>query len=329
MIDLLPPAWILAVVLFWGAIWGSFANVVIARLPRGESLALPASHCPQCKTPIRWYDNLPLISWLVLRGRCRDCEQPIPARYPLVELGGILCSLAAAYAAAGGWDLWRIRETPALEVLSVWMLLTFFFLILLMLTLIDLEHLLLPHRLTITLAILAFVYAIAVPPGGDWRGFVPSPSLWSAGLGFVVAYGGLFAFAMGYQLLTGRQGIGGGDFMLFGALGAWFGWEALPMLMLLAAFQGVLAFVLAQWLFPSLIREAGGAEFWDATLDTHVAETPPDAERTEGRDASVSSEQAAPISGGRGVPFGPFLCLAAIEFVAFGGLYIQWLNGGI
>ena len=328
MFDTLPIGLVWVVVLLWGAIWGSFANVVIARVPYAQSIAFPASHCPRCKTPIRWFDNLPILSWFLLRGRCRACDVKISSRYPLVEFGGVLCSLAAAYIAMGGFEAWRLTEAPALEVVGAWMLLSFFFLSLLVLVMIDLEHLLLPHRITIVLVLLAFVYAVVVPPGGAWRGVVPSPSLMSAGIGFIVAYGGLFSFAMSFQLITGRQGIGGGDFMLFGALGAWFGWEALPMLMLLAAFQGVLGYVLAQRFFPSLIREAGDEAFWDGTTADLASELAEARTEEEAPATTASPEEAAP-SGGRGVPFGPFLCLSAVEFIVVGPLYLRWLNGGI
>lgn len=333
MTDLLPIGWMALVVVLWGAVWGSFANVVIARMPRGKSIAFPASHCPECKTPIRWFDNLPIVSWLVLRGRCRACKAPISIRYPLVEAGGILCSVAAAWAVSGGWSLWRLAQAPPLELVSAWMLLSFFFLILMMLTLIDLAHLLLPHRLTISLAVLAVVYAYIVPPGGAWRGFVPSLTVREALLGFVVAYGALFLFAMVYAIVRGRQGMGGGDFMLFGALGAWFGMEALPMLMLLAALQGVLMYLVALLFFPALIHEIDpeDEEFWAARVGEeptteHAPVRAPATPHAETTDAAAAS--SAP-STQRGVPFGPFLCLAAVEFVAFGGLYMQWLNGGL
>lgn len=358
MNEWVPQGLLWPVVLLWGAIWGSFANVVIARMPHKKSVVWPASHCIDCETPIRWHDNLPLISWLILRGRCRACGVRIPVRYPLVELGGVVCSVAAAWAAQGGVTAWRLVDTPPLEVLSVWMLLTLFFLILLMLTVIDVQHLLLPHRLTIPLAILAFVYAFVVPPGGDWRGFIPSISVRDAAIGFVIAYGGLFLFALIYAVLRGRQGMGGGDFMLFGALGAWFGAESLPMLMLLAALQGVLAYALAMMFFPSLIREVDPQDdaFWDGrTGDSDTEKTSVDREELSGRGVSSKAEAlqqagdptppkegvrnhetmdadlAIGASGDvvRGVPFGPFLCLAAVEFVAFGGVYLQWLNGGV
>lgn len=350
MLAELPSFWLWTVVVLWGAVWGSFANVVIARVPYGRSVSLPASHCPSCETPLAWYDNIPLLSWLLLRGRCRSCRAPISAQYPLVELGGIASSVLAAFLAAGGVSLWRLAETPPIQVLSVWMLLSYFLLLLMILSVIDLRHLLLPHRLTGMLAILALIYAIAGPFGGDWRGFVPQVSVWSAVTGFLVGYGTLYIFAMAYQLIRGRQGIGGGDFMLFGALGAWFGWEALPLIMLLAALQGVLAFALAMLFFPSLIQRVEDEGFWDATTAEAPSagggsasspageEASPDATTAEapstgGESASApADEEASPDAAqalGRGIPFGPFLCLAAVEYLVFGGFYLAWLGGSL
>lgn len=346
MTEILPTWWIWTLVILWGALWGSFANVVIARVPLGQSIVFPASHCPECETPIRWYDNLPILSWFMLRGRCRSCAAKIPAQYPLVELGGIVCALAAAWAVGGGPSFWRLHDSPPWEVASAWMLLSFFFLLLMMLTIIDLKHLLLPHVLTITLAVLAFIYAFVVPPGGDWRGFVPSISVRDSAIGFVVAYGGLLLFAMSYAIIRGRQGMGGGDFMLFGALGAWFGIEALPMLMLLAAFQGVLLYTIGLFFFPSLIHEVAhdDEEFWTARTGDASRDKMPDASDISEKSFKVGApttplpskaaggrgeQSPQPKESSRGVPFGPFLCLAAVEFVAFGGMYFQWLHGGV
>lgn len=347
MVSELPSVVVVCTVVLWGAIWGSFANVVIARLPLGGSVAFPPSHCPQCEEPIRWFDNIPVLSWVLLRGRCRACSAPISKQYPMVELGGIGCSLVAAFLASGGVSLWRLSSTPLLEVVIVWMFLSYFLLVLMMLAVIDVKHLLLPHRLTGILTLLAFVYAFIGPHGGDWRGFVPQISLVDSLIGFCVAYGGLYVFATGYQLLRGRQGIGGGDFMLFGALGAWFGWEALPVLMLLAAFQGVAAFGLAQLFFPHWIYEVDDASFWDGRSGEGAEPSPAEASREDIRSLTLEKDAESGVerdmaqgvdhasggaeaseSLGRGLAFGPFLCLAAIEYLWVGPAYLLWLNGG-
>lgn len=339
--DSIPTGVFWATIALWGALWGSFANVVIARVPYGRSVVYPASACMRCETPIRWYDNLPVISWLVLRGRCRSCGTPVPARYVLVELAGIACSVLAALLASGGWTLWRLDGVDPIEWALVWMLLTYFFIGLLTLTVIDMEHALLPHRITGYLVALAFIYAAIAPTGGDWRGFLPSVTPFEALIGFAVGYGSLFSFALVYKLLTGREGIGGGDFLLFGALGAWFGWEALPLLMMLAAIQGVIGYLLALLFFPQWVRDASEEGFWDAThaVPAVAAEPPNDAVHTSsstdgGREPSPSADVAtdsSPSTGDarpqRGIPFGPFLCAAAVEFLLVGPFYFRWLYG--
>jgi leader peptidase (prepilin peptidase) / N-methyltransferase len=132
-----------------GAIIGSFLNVVAYRLPRGESLARPASRCPACETPIKPYDNIPVLSWLLLRGRCRHCKAPISVRYPIVEAGtGLLCALVVI---AKGAD-----EDAILGLVLV--------LLLVPVTLIDLDHRLIPNKITYPGAVLAVVLVALLDP---------------------------------------------------------------------------------------------------------------------------------------------------------------------
>jgi len=137
------PEWYfsLSMALF-GLLFGSFANVVIWRFPRGESVVRPGSHCPRCDAPIAWYDNIPVLAWLVLRGRCRQCSEPISARYPLVEAAsGALFLLAAL--------VWGPSARALFGAALFWFLLT--------LSLIDLEHMRLPNPLVGALALLGLV----------------------------------------------------------------------------------------------------------------------------------------------------------------------------
>lgn len=340
----LMPSWLFwTTIVLWGALWGSFLNVVIARVPYGRSVVYPPSACMQCETPIRWYDNLPIVSWLVRRGRCRQCAASVPVRYLLVEVAGVGCSLLAAVLASGGLSLWRLDGVDPLEWLLVWMMLSYLLFGLVALTAIDIEHALLPHAITGFLVALAFVYAAIAPTGGDWRGFLPGASVFDALLGFSVGYGSLFGFALLFKLVTGRDGIGGGDFLLFGALGAWFGWEALPLLMMLAAIQGVIGYSLALLFFPAWIRDASAAGFWDAdrasdALTLDADDEAKDARAPDASAADVRTPDAARATGSaddaesaeapqRGIPFGPFLCLAAVEFLLGGPLYFAWLYG--
>jgi len=200
--------WMLVVGL--GACFGSFSNVLIYRLPRNLGVCRGRSHCPSCDALIAWYDNIPIISWLVLRARCRRCGTSISARYPGVELGGVLCAVVA-YLRFGG----------TLEGLSAF----FFLLTLLNIALIDWEHMIIPHTLTVGGALLGLVFSFlgGLPP-------------FSALLGAAVGGGIILAVSWGYKLVRGVVGMGGGDVMLMGMVGVYLG----PLGVLAVLFGGSL-----------------------------------------------------------------------------------------
>ena len=218
-----PLAWVLLAIV--GLLVGSFLNVVIHRLPRRESIAFPGSHCPQCGHPLRPWDNIPLLSWLFLRGRCRYCRGAISWRYPLVELLAALLALLAA------WVLgWHGQLLPAL--LLLWALLA--------LTLIDLETYLLPDRITkpgMLLGLLLNASAWLTPA------FALAQPL-DAVLGLLLGYGLLRGLAEIYLRLSGREGMGHGDFKLLGMIGAWLGWQDMFLALFLAALSGGLVAIL-------------------------------------------------------------------------------------
>jgi leader peptidase (prepilin peptidase) / N-methyltransferase len=176
-----------------GAIFGSFLNVVAYRLPRGESLSRPRSRCPQCQTQIRAYDNIPVLSWLALRGRCRTCRTPISARYPLVEaMTGLLCALVVI---ANGPD-----EDALLGLALV--------LLLVPITLIDLDHRIIPNKLTLTGAIVAPALLALTAPDA-----IPEHLIAGA------AAGGFFLVAA----IAYPRGMGMGDVKLAAVLGLFLG----------------------------------------------------------------------------------------------------------
>lgn len=187
-------------VFFIGMCIGSFLNVCIYRLPAGKSIVRPASACPACGTPIRWYDNIPLISYVALRGRCRGCNTQISVRYPIIEL---LCGLfAMATGMHYGYGL------PAL---------IYFILIaaLLVITFIDIDHRIIPDIISLPGIPLGFLSSILLPQ-----------LKWSDSLIGIAAGGGsLLAVAWGYQLITGKDGMGGGDIKLLAMIGAFLGWK--------------------------------------------------------------------------------------------------------
>jgi len=242
------PAVFVGTCLVLGLAVGSFLNVVIYRLPvmldrawreqcrelSGEAasatlpaaaperfnLAVPRSACPACQAPISALQNIPLISWLVLRGRCAHCGQPISVRYPLVEaLSGVLCA-AVAWKFGFGW--------PALAAL----VLTWF---LIALTFIDVDHQLLPDNLTLPLLWLGLL----VSQWGPQPGATALPvDVRSSLIGAMAGYVSLWSVYHLFRLLTGKEGMGYGDFKLLAALGAWLGWQMLLPIILVAAAVG-------------------------------------------------------------------------------------------
>jgi len=201
-----------------GLCLGSFANVLIWRLPRGESVVRGRSHCPRCARRIAWYDNVPVLSWLALRGRCRHCRAPIPPRYLLVEVaGGIL--------AAACW-LWLGPSAAALAAFVLLYLLG-------VIALVDWRHMIIPHTLTVAGMVAGLLLAEAAGPG-----------LPGAILGLLVGGGVVWALSEGYRLTRGQAGMGGGDVMLMAMVGAFLGpWPAAAVLGLGALLGTVYALV--------------------------------------------------------------------------------------
>ncbi|MGX5913202.1 prepilin peptidase [Aliidiomarina sp. Khilg15.8] len=216
---------------------GSFFNVVITRLPRMMelrwqrecaearhetvpdqapfNLAVPASHCPKCQAPVKAYDNIPLISWLMLRGRCRHCKAPISALYPVVEF------VAALIPVICFWFFGVTSEAMAYSIL-LW--------ILLILTVIDLQHMLLPDQLTLPLLWLGLLGSLW------WLPVSPQDAI----VGAVAGYLFLWTLYWVFKLLTGKEGMGYGDFKLLAALGAWLGWQMLPLIIILGSGTGAI-----------------------------------------------------------------------------------------
>ncbi|MDM7322845.1 MAG: A24 family peptidase [Gammaproteobacteria bacterium] len=222
-----------------GLVVGSFLNVVILRLPKmlearwkaecqeflnqpvkeaadkRFNLVFPGSHCPSCGHPLRWWENLPLISYVLLRGRCSACKTRISPQYPLVEAAAAGLAVLVASQIPFGWPL-------LCALLFVWALLT--------LTVIDLNTMLLPDQLTLPLLWLGLLLNV----GGMFA------SLPDAVIGAAAGYLALWAVYHSFRLLTGKEGMGYGDFKFLGALGAWMGWQALPGIILLSSLVGVI-----------------------------------------------------------------------------------------
>ena len=183
----------------FGLIIGSFLNVIAHRMPARMSLALPASHCPSCEVPIKPYDNIPVLSWLILRGRCRSCAEPISARYPIVEaLTGALFAAVVA-----------VHHTDAAALVMGLVLVAF----LVPIALIDLDHRIIPNRLTLPAAVLAIVLGTALDPGGQVERLIA---------------GAAAAAVLGIPSLINPRGMGMGDAKLIGVLGLYLGAAVAP-----------------------------------------------------------------------------------------------------
>ena len=243
MLNISGPDWLIVVALvLFGLVVGSFLNVVIRRLPvmlerqwrsecqallaedggAGEAIAAeerfdlvsPRSRCPECATPVRAVDNIPVLSWLLLRGRCRGCGEHIGVEYPIVEIASAALAVVAIWYFGPGW-------MGLFAIVFSWVLLTA--------AVIDLHTTLLPDDLTLPLLWLGLVGAAL-----GVTGVTPVDAIIGAAVGYLILWGLFHAF----RLLTGKEGMGYGDFKLLAALGAWTGWQGLPVTILLSSVVG-------------------------------------------------------------------------------------------
>ncbi len=203
----------------FGACVGSFLNVCIQRLPYGESIAWPPSHCRRCSRRLAWWENIPIVSYLMLRGRCRGCRGRISPIYPIVEVLSTLLSLAC-------WH--HLQDIP--------LYFAYFLLLvgpLIVVTFIDLEHRIIPN--VISLPGIAAGFLVHMLESG--QPFLAQAALDST-IGAVVGGGFLFVVAIAYEKLKKRDGLGGGDIKLAAMLGAFFGWRAVIFILLMASLIG-------------------------------------------------------------------------------------------
>lgn len=240
-----------------GLLIGSFLNVVIYRLPlmmeaqwKAEyaemsgkeapemgafNLVVPRSRCQKCHHAIRWYENIPILSYLFLQGKCSDCKTPISLRYPLVEL-----STGALFFFCG----WRWGITPTAALFCG------FSAAILALAMIDWDTTLLPDDITLPL-----LWAGLIGATLQWTPVTLPSAIWGAVAGYV----SLWLVYWGFKLITGKEGMGFGDFKLFAALGAWFGWQALVPIILMGSVMGAVIGIAMK--FSSGLREGGFIPF--------------------------------------------------------------------
>lgn len=208
-----PILWLL--VFCAGLCVGSFLNVCISRIPRGQSIVRPGSRCPDCGTPIAFYDNIPLVSYVLLRARCRACQSPISIRYPLVELlaGVLACCVLFKYGISLSAVVYFLFISALLAVTGI-----------------DIDHRIIPDRISLAGIPAGFVASLILPG-----------ITWADSLAGILAGGGsLLAVAWGYYLFTGSEGMGGGDIKLLAMIGAFVGWKGVIFTIFVASLTGTL-----------------------------------------------------------------------------------------
>ena len=303
----LPEALVYPFAFCFGALWGSFLNVCIVRLPLGRSVVFPGSRCPACDAVIRAYDNIPILSYLLLRGRCRACKAPFSSRYMMVEL--LMAMLALAFVHAFGLSF----TTLAYFLLAMGLIVA---------TFVDLAHGFIPNEVSYLLAI-----------AGLGLSLVPDATVkpLDAFVGAACGGGGLFLVAWIYRFARGGHGLGFGDMKLLFGIGAFVGWKALPLLIFLASAQGV---VIALVAFAA--RRGKPLALWERPSDaarsdpgTEVSAQP--AAATEGAPAPADEDDYddGPPPGRFAIPFGPFLALATFEVIFFGPAIMRTLFGAV
>lgn len=303
-----PGAYAFAVLL--GLLWGSFANVCIYRwppteeFPHGRSVVRPGSHCFACKTPIRWYDNTPLVSWLWLRGRCRACKAPFSARYLIVEaVTGLLFGLAWWATVSVG-----VLFEPLDARLIRFAIYAAFCFVMVVITFIDIDHKLILNKVTIP-SIAAF-YVLGLALGHPW---------YAGAIGAAVGYGVPWLIGEIYYRITEREGLGLGDSMLLALIGALLGWQGVLVSLfggsVIGSIIGVTALAVTRRT-PAVGAEASGAA---ASLDAAAAPGGPGAPASAAAAAGAPAEEdvdaASPSLMRTELPFGPFLAAAAVFYL--------------
>jgi len=314
------PPWLLrSFALCFGLLWGSFLNVVIYRVPRGMSVVHPGSRCPACGTPIRPWDNVPVLGYLVLRGRARCCGAKLSPRYPLVEATGGLLSLAILEAI-----ILRLPEATSIErALAIYTADLALALGLLAATFIDLEHMYIPDPITIGGAVLGVATA-------SLREMAFTDALLGAAVGFTIIW---LPFVVIYPRIRGRAGMGLGDAKLLLLAGAWFGWGGVLFVLGAGAVQGTIA-ALGMLLARGKIEEPEAVRQEREQVRLELAAMSPE-ERAEAEKELAEDPLADEPGEGFGqarLAFGPFLALATLEHLLIGrdvlGAYLAWIDAG-
>ena len=217
------------IIIVLGAIWGSFANVCIYRLPKNKEIIIQSSFCPNCKKKIHWFDNIPILSFIFLFGRCRKCNKLISLRYPTVELLGVI-SFFSIYLNFG-----LTITTLLLMILAIFFIIIFF---------IDLKYFIIPDSLTFPLMIIGFVKSF--DPDLNTSIF---PNYLNSLIGGIFGYLIIWLIIYFYKRIRRKEGMGLGDAKLLAGIGFWFGWVSVPFIIFISS---VVALILT---IPSLVNQ--------------------------------------------------------------------------
>ncbi len=311
----LSPWWLRVLAFAWGAVWGSFVNVVVYRVPREMSVVRPGSHCPACGKPIGMLDNVPIVSWLLLRGRARCCGAKISPRYVVLEAAAGLIGLAVLETIVMPLPL----ETPLLRAATLFLAAFGLAMALMAAAFIDLEHMFLPDAITIGGTLLG----IATP---GLRGMTWIDGLLGAGVGFAAVW---LPFVVGYKALRGRHGMGTGDAKLTMLAGAWFGWPGVVFAIFAGALHATVAAIIVLAV-KGKIEEPESVVRDREELQAAAAGGDEEARRLLAIDP-LGTAPADGIMAAR-LPFGPFLCLAILEWMLAGpwiaDRWLPWLTIG-
>ena len=323
----LPPVFYRVVALLFGALWGSFFNVAIYRWPRDMSVVSPPSHCPACGERVPWYRNLPILAFLLQRGRAACCGAKMTPRYLLVEILGAVIGLAVMERTLGLTQ----ADAPVLPMMLEALALFVFGGALLVAAFIDLEHMIIPDEVTLPGAAIGLA-TVALRPDVS-----AADAALGAGLGYL---GVQVLFVWSYEGLTGRRGMGEGDSKLLLLIGAFLGWQGTLFALVGGATQGLvvamIAIVTRQRMAPTdEVSDDQGPFNRAAAVDARCrdasgepAELLEDDEEEEDDDDDDDEELPEPAAmGPRKLPFGPFLALAALEWLFFGPRILDWYLG--
>ncbi len=213
-----------------GSIWGSFSNVCIYRIPNNKSVIINRSYCPKCKNKIGWFDNIPFLSFVLLKGKCRNCNKAIGLQYFIVELLSAV-SFVIIY------HFYGISVTSLLLlILSIYFIIIFF---------IDLKHLIIPNSLTFSLMFLGFIKSF--DPNLDKTIF---PNYINSLIGGIFGYSIIWLIVFVYKKIRKKEGMGLGDAKLLGAIGFWFGWASIPFTIFLSSVAALI------FVIPSIINKS-------------------------------------------------------------------------